>query len=199
MIKMTELTTVNTGAGKFDINAYKETMEHIISDIFSQPTPDVQAFDILDTEKSKKNKLIALKVKQYQMKVGKIWQSALGNYHSFIVLRVGDKTGLDIMSEERKIIVKVKTSTNTDIPSERKTNFDKLSNFKEAHPEYRCIYGCVNDDTEEKTVKGYNQLFRREDDIVIEFHAGRPFIEYILGSDTDMIIDFVRETIDKYT
>lgn len=195
---MTELITMNV-MSKFDINAYKETMDRIISDIFLQPMSDVQAFDILDTEKSKKNKLIALKVKQYRMKVDRIWQSALGNYYSFIDLRVADKTGLDIVSRKRRIIVKVKNSTNTDSPSERKINFDKLSNYKEAHPEYTCIYGCINDDTEEKTVKGYNQLFRREDGIVIEFRAGRSFIDYILGSDADAIIDFIRDTIDKYT
>lgn len=68
-----------------------------ICEILSRPAREELTFDILDTEKSKRNKLLSLKERQRQMKVGEIWQCVLGNYNSFMDLKVGHETGLDIL------------------------------------------------------------------------------------------------------
>lgn len=185
-------------SANFDIKHYFLTLDKIILDILSRPVKETLTYDILDTEKSKVNKLIALQEKQRQMKVGEIWQAAIGNYHEFRDLGVGHETGLDLLSEKRKIITELKNRTNTDNASSKKTNLDKLAQFKTAHPEYTCIYANINADTEEKTLKSSSKKFTHNG-VELEHHVGYEFLKFILGSDTDSIIDFVKNTIDKYT
>ena len=69
-----------------------------------RPENDILTYDILDTEKLKKNKLLALKERQRQMKIGEIWQEVIGNYDEFKNLKNGDKTGLDILSHKKKLL-----------------------------------------------------------------------------------------------
>jgi tRNA U34 2-thiouridine synthase MnmA/TrmU len=146
----------------------------------------------------KTNKLIALKERQRQMKIGEIWQEVLGNYKGCINLKTGHETGLDILSHNRKFAIELKNRTNTDNASSKKSNLDKLAKFKLANPEYVCIYANINADTEKKTLKGsITKLLHNN--VEIEHQIGYKFIKFILGDDTYPIIDFVKNTIDKYT
>lgn len=168
-----------------------------IHNILLRPEKISLTYDILDTEKSKKNKSIALKERQRLMKVGEIWQVVLGNYNKFIDLKIGDSTGLDILSHERKIAIELKNRTNTDNASAKKSNLDKLSKFKKANPDYICIYANVNDSTEEKTLHGSKKdiLHNKQE---IKILVGIEFLKFILGDDLDSVIEFVKTTIDKY-
>jgi hypothetical protein len=65
----------------FRLSKYFELLDNKIQNILLQPEHNVLTYDILDTQKTKKHKLLALKEKQRQMKVGKIWQEVLGNYN----------------------------------------------------------------------------------------------------------------------
>ena len=183
---------------QFDMQTYLNKIKVNIISILSRPVHKKLTYDILDTEKSKKNKIIALKEKQRQMKVGEICQMVLGNYETFRDLGIGDETGLDIISTERKIIIELKNRTNTDNASSRKSNLDKLAMFKKENPEYTCIYGCINDDTEQKTVLGecrtiYHNGFE------IKKYVGNELLTLIFGENRDLIINFVRDTIDENT
>ena len=71
---------------EFNINTYFELLDKNIQIILLRPEKNILTYDILDTEKSKINKLIALKEKQRQMKIGEIWQEVLGNYNSFLII-----------------------------------------------------------------------------------------------------------------
>lgn len=142
---------------EFDMIKYLEKIELIIKDILLRPENEILTYDILDTEKSRKNKLVSLKEKQRQMKVGEIWQEVLGNYHGFINLKNGHETGLDILSDTKKIAIELKNRTNTDNYSSKKSNLDKLSKFKINNPEYTCIYANINDNTEKKTLQGFTK------------------------------------------
>ena len=144
----TILSNINTSA--FSLTNYLEFLEHAIRKIILRPENDVLTYDILDTEKTKQNKLLVLKEKQRQMKVGEIWQEVLGTYDGFINLKVGHETGLDILSHTKKIAIELKNRTNTDNASSKKSNLDKLANFKKNNPEYICIYANINADTEKK-------------------------------------------------
>jgi hypothetical protein len=64
---------------EFILSEYFEKMEIIIQNILLRPENDVLTYDILDKEKSIKNKLLSLKEKQLQMKVGEIWQEIMMN------------------------------------------------------------------------------------------------------------------------
>ena len=180
---------------KFNLNNYFELLENYIQNIYLQPEKNVLTYDILDTEKSKTNKLLALKEKQRQMKVGIIWQEVLGSYNGFINLKKGHETGLDILSS-KKIVIELKNRTNNDNASSKKSNLNKLAKFKKKNPDYIAIYGNINADTEEKTLQGTIKKILHNG-IELEHQIGYKFLKFILEDDTDVIIDFVKNTIEK--
>lgn len=182
----------------FNREQYFTKLEESVKEILQRPTKDVLAYDILDTEKSKVNKMVALKEKQRQMKIGEIWQVAVGDYKDCINLKKGHVTGLDILSEKRKFIAELKNRTNTDNASSKKTNFDKLAKFKAEHPEYTCIYANINDDTEENTIQNTVKKFQHNG-VELEHHIGNQFLKYIFGDDTNAVVEFLKTTIDKYS
>ena len=191
---MEEQTGVKSG---FCLRKYCEHIDDSIRNILSRREKDVLTYDILDTEKSTINKLMILKEKQRQMKVGEIWQEVLGNYEDCVNLKIGHESGLDILSHTRKFAIELKNRTNTDNYSSKKANLDKLQRFKLANPDYVCIYANINADTEQKTLKGsVSKLLHNG--VEIEHQIGYLFLKFILGDDTDFIIDFVKHTIDKY-
>jgi len=183
---------------QFNLQTYLDNIERNIIAILSRPIQENMTFDILDTEKSKKNKLVSLKEKQRQMKIGEIFQMVLGNYDTFTDLGVGHETGLDIISVERKIIIELKNRTNTDNASSKKSNLDKLARYKKAHNEFECIYGCINDDTEKKTLTGENKTIVH-DGVELKRYVGNELLTLILGENKDTIINFVKKTIDENT
>jgi hypothetical protein len=79
------------------LEEYLELIESKIKSILTRHENEILTYDILDTEKSIKNKLIILKEKQRQMKIGEIWQEIIGNYNDFINLKIGHESGLDII------------------------------------------------------------------------------------------------------
>lgn len=182
---------------EFNLEEYYENIEIIIKDILLKPTKDILTYDILDTEKTKTNKLLILKEKQRQMKVGEIWQEVIGNYYEFINLKNGDKSGLDILSEKKKLVIELKNRTNTDNASSKKSNLDKLSKFKKENPEYRCIYANINENTKKKTLEGSNKKIIHNG-YEIECLTGYQFLKFIFCEKTEEIIEFVKNTIDKY-
>jgi len=181
----------------FDIKKYFEKLDIIICNILSRNENNTLTYDILDTEKTIDIKLISLKEKQRQMKIGEIWQEVLGSYDSFINLKIGHETGLDILSHTKKVAIELKNRTNTDNSSSRKANFDKLADFKKKNPEYTCIYANINADTEEKTLKGMVKIIKHNN-VEIEHQVGYVFLKFMLGNDIDIIIDFIKNTINKY-
>lgn len=195
---MSEIINQIDGESEFSLIKYFESLENYIQNILSRRENDILTYDILDTEKSKTNKLLALKEKQRQMKVGEIWQEVLGSYNGFINLKKGHETGLDTISHTKKIVIELKNRTNTDNASSKKSNLDKLSNFKKNNPEYICIYANINADTEEKTLQGSIKKILHNG-VELEHQIGYEFLKFILGHDTDLIIQFVKNTIDKYT
>ena len=182
----------------FDKQKYFETIETKIRDILSRNTNETLTYDILDTENKKNDKLIALRVKQHQMKIGEIWQTVLGNYDGYIDLGVGHETGLDILSHSKKIIIELKNRTNTDNSSSRKANLDKLAKFKIEHPDYTSIYANINADDEKKTMLGKIQIIQHNG-VEIQHQIGYEFLKNILEDNVDEIIYFVRDIIDKYS
>jgi hypothetical protein len=179
----------------FILSAYFVKMTPIINKILLRPEKDVLTFDILDTEKTKKNKLLSLKEKQRQMKVGEIWQEMIGNYDGFINLKNGHDTGLDILSHTRKLAIELKNRTNTDNSSSKKSNLDKLSKFKKEHPDYVCIYANINADTEKKTLECSTKKIIHNG-VEIEHQVGYIFLTFIFGENTKEVIEFIKNTID---
>jgi len=181
----------------FDKKKYFENLDLIIFNILTRHENNTLTYDILDTEKIINNKKILLKEKQRQMKIGEIWQEVLGNYHEYTNLKIGHTSGLDILSHTKKVAIELKNRTNTDNASSKKSNFDKLANFKKKNPEYTCIYANINDDTKEKTLKGLIKNIIHNG-VEIQHQVGYIFLNFILGSDVDIVIEFVKNRINKY-
>lgn len=91
-----------------DINSYLKIIDIKIKTILKRPEKNNLTFDLLDTDKSIKNKMIILKEKQKSMKIGEIWQEAIGTYHGFTNLKIGHISGLDIISTANKIAIELK-------------------------------------------------------------------------------------------
>lgn len=200
VIKQTvfRMSTTSEHDVTFNREQYFTKLGESVKVILQRPTKDVLAYDILDTEKSKVDNLVALKVKQRQMKFGEIWQSAIGNYKDCQDLKVGHITGLDILSEKRKFIAELKNRTNTDNASSKKTNFDKLAKFKAENPDYTCIYANINNKKKEKSSQATVKKFQHNG-VELEHHIGDQFLKYIFGDDTNAVVEFLKTTIDKYS
>jgi hypothetical protein len=182
---------------EFNMKSYFDKLDKIIYDICSRKSKQVITYDMFDTDKTRKYKLIVLKEKQKQMKIGEILQVCIGNYENFINLKQGHETGLDVISNVKKIIIEIKNRTNTDNASSKKSNLDKLAKFKKANPKYICIYACINDTTEEKTKKGAIKTIIHNG-VEIKHMIGYKFLKFIFDENVELIIDFIKNCIDKY-
>ena len=180
----------------FNLSFYLSEIRTKILAILSRPLRDDLTYDILDSQNSINNKRIALHVKQRQMKIGLIMQVVIGNYDKMTDLGIGHETGLDILSVERKLVIELKNRTTTDNASSKKSNLDKLAKFKRQYPDYECIYGCVNDDTEEKTMTGEITTIMH-DGVELRKYTGMKLLNHIFGENTKTIIDLVRELLDS--
>lgn len=176
---------------------YFSKMKPIIIAILSRADREQVTYDILDTEKSTLFKKIALKEKQRQMKLGDIWQKMIGGYQNFIDLGVGDPSGLDIRSDTLKIIMELKNRTNTDNSSSKKANLDKLVRYHRDHLEYKCIYGYINADSEEKTMKGSIEI-NKHDTIDIYHYVGMALLDFVFGENKNKVIEFLKIIIDSF-
>jgi hypothetical protein len=182
----------------YNLDIYFNKLDTIIKNIITRKEKENITFDILDTHNTIKYKLIVLKDKHRQMKYGEIWQEAIGNYKDFINLKTGHETGLDIINHNRKIIIELKNRTNTDNYSSRKSNIEKLYIFKKNNPEYTCIYANINATNKKLTYETKMKIIKYND-VEIEHHIGINFINYIFGNDTNDVIEFIKNTIEKYS
>jgi hypothetical protein len=179
----------------FVLSEYLADIRSKIHAIMSRPSSETLTYDILDSENIKHSKLIALQVKQRQMRIGNIWQIIIGNYDQMFDLGVGHETGLDIMSTERKLVMELKNRTNTDNASSKLSNLNKLAKYKRQHPDYEAIYGCVNDDTHNKTMGGEIVTFMH-DGVELKKYTGMKLLNHIFGANVQMIVECVKESLD---
>jgi len=180
------------------MDSYLELIGEKIKEIIQRPEKNNLTFDLLDTDKSIKNKMVILKEKQKSMKIGEIWQEVIGNYHGFTNLKVGHISGLDIISTTNKIAIELKNRTNTDNHSSRKTNFDKLAKFKKENPEYLCIYATINADNKKKTMEGAVIKIIHNNEEIYQY-IGYKFLKLIFEDKIEIILAFIKEAIDKYS
>ena len=133
----------------------------------------------------------------YNMKKGVIAQFMLGNYGKFANLHQGHPSGLDIVCHWRKIAIELKNRDNTDNSSSRSANLSKLHKFQEQYPDYLCLYGPINSDTEALTQAGRSGVYRCGDKM-IPYLTGRQLLDFIMGGDTDRVVDFTKDVMEEY-
>ena len=75
---------------------------------------------------------------------------------------------------------------------------NKLAHFKRDHPDYKCIYANINDSTRSKTFTGFKKVILHND-VEIEHYVGYEFLKFIFEENVEEVIQFVKNTINKYT
>ena len=183
----------------FNIDNYYKNLYAKVHQILSRSEARKISFDILSTPKTERHRTIVLSEQQFRMKIGEIWQEALGSYNEYNNLNSGHESGLDIISYKNKVAIELKNRTNTDNSSSKLANYDKLARFKRSNSEYTCIYATINDNTEQNTYKPRNVIKKiQHKNVEIEHHTGYPFLKFVLKNDTDNIINFLKKTINEY-
>lgn len=130
-------------------------------------------------------------VKQLQMRTALLFQDYIGEQPGWrnidLTKRDGksdiDLSGCDLVNEERKIIIELKTSWNTDNSSAQKKNFEKLAKFKQRHPEYRTIYGMINTRSGEGGSSKTKIIEVNGAYVPIEIFEGNDLLHLLLGDD----------------
>jgi hypothetical protein len=130
---------------------------------------------------------IRLKFIRWSMNSGKFWQALMG--HCDDVIDLGNK-GLDLLSHERRFVMKLKNSTKSDNSSSRRMAFQKLAKFKETHPTYEIIYGAINDCQFPEGVD------RQKDGARVL--TGKKLLYYVFGASADEIVACVRAESQAY-
>jgi hypothetical protein len=172
-------------------------MTDVIVQVLSRPEKTEPTYDLLDTDEIIYERRQYMKLIHMNMKNGEIWQKMIGHYDGFVDLTIGHSTGLDIISETKKIAIELKNRTNTDNSSSRKSNFQKLANFKKLNPDYLCVYGTINDSSESKTKNG--RIIKYViDGVEIYQYIGFEFLNLVFNENAAEIVQFVRNTIDDF-
>lgn len=180
----------------FKLNDYLKNTEIYIQEALNKQKKCTYTYDMFETNEIKKYQFICLRVKQYQMKMGDILQYIIGTYDSFTNLHTGHSTGLDIISNTKKIAIELKYRTNTDNASAKLSNLNKLAKYKKENPDYICIYGCINDATEQKTIQGTIKNITH-DNVEIQIYTGYALLTLIFGENTNAIITHVKNVLQK--
>lgn len=181
---------------KTDINIFNEKIEGKIKHVLESKNAVNVISDILLNEYFSKhireinNSLI---IKQMQMKIGNIWQIAIGNYGDFRDLGVGHHTGLDVKNKNRKIIMEIKNRYNTDNASAKKSNLGKLAKYKKEHTDFECIYAIIND----KKPKGKCNIIEHNG-VKLIYYSGLCLLNYIFGDDTNAVLNILHKIIGSY-
>jgi hypothetical protein len=175
------INNINLDCTKFNIDEYLININKKINELFakSKYNEDILQDRLLDCYIKKNEDVIkkSKKLKQLQMNIGKIWQIIIGNYDKFIDLGEGHETGLDVKSDELMIIMEIKNRYNTDNASAKKSNFNKLTKFKNNNPEYKCIYAIINDKTE---IGKEEKIIYNECEII--YLSGDKLLNFIFGN-----------------
>ena len=125
-------------------------------------------------------------VRLTQMKVGFLWEKL------FVIEGGFDKlpNGLDLVNNERRIVIELKNSWQSDNYNSQKKTFDKLADYKKQNPEFTCVYANINGRTDE----GTNHEFYHNGQRLYQI-TGNELLEFIFGEKYLNIINIVKEKL----
>jgi hypothetical protein len=169
------------------------TIEPLFKEILEKEDSTEITYDFLRDEEDIEEEKNAKKIIQRQMKRGKLVQIAMGNYGNNEDLKQGKGTGLDIQNKKNKFIGELKFSYHTDNASSRKTNLQKLSDYKKAHPDYTCFYGIIN----EKDGLSIKKI-KENDGQEFLYLSGDELFKFVFGSDYKACIEIIKYLYKKY-
>jgi Eco47II restriction endonuclease len=140
---------------------------------------------------NKEDELVALRVKQRQMKIGEAWQELISCQNGF--KNIGKTSGIDIHDTNTNTYFEIKNRYNTDNSKSKKSVYDQMVDILSNDPTATCVYGIINDRTSEGK---HTQIKYRG--YTIEIYTGECLLDFIFGTEKDKIIKFMEKMVDKY-
>ncbi len=116
------------------------------------------------------------------MRIGYLWEEI------FMLYGYEKITKLDLIHREKKIAIELKNNWTSDNFSGKKFKFSCLKQYKQEHPDYEVIYGCIND------IQSRDYI--NKDDVRVL--TSDNLLNYIFGKDKDYIIETLRKLIKEY-
>lgn len=117
-------------------------------------------------------------------RIGKAWEKAATFY--------GWKqqaTKVDLVHEQRKIAVELKTSTHSDSSAARRRKYDMLSEFKQKHPDYQVVYAVINDNTAKDKMVHDNR---------VRYVSWTHALHLLYGPDYNKVITVMEQVVEEY-
>ena len=159
-------------------NVYPAIVSKIV-DILCKPIKANSSHDVIMNEIFSKEILIANKIKIIQMRLGKLYEE--------LALFYGWKkvSKIDLIHEEFKYAIELKSSDNTDNSSSRHRNYEKLLEFQKNNLDYELFYVCINSTKS----KGCNNKLPNN----ITFLSGNYALQFLFGDDYNYILKMIKD------
>ena len=153
-----------------------------------------------NSEEAIKEREIAFRVRQRDMKEGELAQIIIGNWFGWEDLGVGHSSGLDCRRTDNSIIMELKNKYNTCNSGSAKAVKDKLSIYKRNNPNTRCIWAIVNPNPKNRKQKLYERIIHNG--VEIEVIQGTELFKLVFSIGNinyfNRIIDIVQHYKSKY-
>jgi hypothetical protein len=167
-------------------------INQIIQNSLSQPYKQYEGSnDILFSNFNYNILESAYKLKILQMRIGIIWEKifCLFNYQKI-------NYGADLVNHEKRVVMELKNSFNTDNASSRTQNIKKLiqCNNDYLNNEYLLVYGIINDkNSMGKYEVQYHHGYR------ILFLSGSYLFHFVFGNDFQNIVNYICACFNYYS
>jgi hypothetical protein len=96
---------------------------------------------------------------------------------------------VDLIHEQRKIAVELKTSTHSDSSAARRRKYDMLVQFKKKHPDYQVVYAVINDNTAKDKMVHDDQ---------VRYVSWTNALNLLFGSDYNKVITVMEQVVEEY-
>jgi len=117
-------------------------------------------------------------------RIGKAWEKAATFY--------GWKqqaTKVDLIHEQQKIAVELKTSTHSDSSAARRRKYDMLVEFKRKHPDYQVVYAVINDNTAKDKMVHDGQ---------VRYVSWTHALTLLYGAEYNKVINVMEQVVEEY-
>lgn len=176
------------------ISDYKKAVEQMIHRTLGHSYAKIlPSYDPLMMPEEHEARIAHYRSKTINQRHGHVWQRCFGAYPGFRDL--GEKGGgLDLIHHKRRIIVELKSSTNTDNSSSRHKKLSLLAEYQRDNPGWTAVYGCVFDHkgnlSSEKRIRHDGQWIR--------VLVGDALFRFLFDDDADMVRDTVVKAVLAY-
>jgi hypothetical protein len=105
--------------------------------------------------------------------------------------------GFDLICENRKIFIELKSNWKSDSHDSKREKFRRLMEFKNINPDYEVIYICLNDNRP-NYLEGVDYIYNKTSFRIITGNKAWEYFCNIADVDKDELISLIRELVRNY-